>query len=86
MKIGDKIYCKRDNCMYNLKDKIYKIMHISYKDRVPYCIYANVEENPLFYIYGYYFTEENGNVFSYHFSSLKEIRKQKLKKLNEDFK
>ena len=76
MKIGDKIYCKRDNNPYNLKNKIYKITHISYKDRLPYFVYTDVEENPFFKTYGYYFTEEKGNVFSYHFISLKEIRKQ----------
>lgn len=81
MKTGDLVYCIKDRGSLNIKDRIYKIIEIDYdKDTIK----ISVEKN-IYHISSHFRIRELDDykyyIFQTHFDTLKNIRKDKLKKL-----
>jgi hypothetical protein len=80
MKVGDIIYCKKgikSNYVF-IVDKLYEIKSISNTNKT---LFISDENNDIVPFENYY-PNDDYYKFNYIFITLKELRKQKLKKLN----
>lgn len=97
MKVGDKVYCIKDNFSINrkelihIKDKVYKISHISYSlqpiiyEYLPYVIFVTCEVgNTIMYklLNDSQPVNLGAGYFSEYFILEKECRKKKLERIN----
>lgn len=96
MKDGDYILCIKESiseiwgfgdkpCIVHIKGKIYKINDIKYINGIIDFIWVDCEKDtsPNGY-YGYPIVDSEKQLFYDHFSTVKEQRKLKLEKLNEN--
>ena len=85
MKKGDKIYCIKTayakSEVLNIQDKIYEIDEIGNDF---FIVTSEKRKNiiPNFFNYRAIYYMYSGRIFSEHFISLKDIRSQKLQKIN----
>jgi hypothetical protein len=84
MKVGDKVYCKKTN-ESNTKGKLYDILIIDDDNRITLSTdkrkHKILLEQRQFFIYE---QVDHWEKFSDFFITLKELRKKKLEKINND--
>jgi hypothetical protein len=83
MKVGDKVFCKKTN-ESNTKGKIYNILIVDDDNRITLSTEENKEK--IFLNKRQFFIYEQVNQwdrFGEFFITLKELRKQKLEKIND---
>jgi ABC-type dipeptide/oligopeptide/nickel transport system ATPase component len=78
MKVGNKLICIRNKETNNIKGSIYKILEIEAD-----AISVSDEPNSDHFNWFCPYYKDCCWVFSYYFITIKEQRKQKLKKINE---
>jgi len=87
MKVGDKVYCIKDNIsdageeyehVYHLNGNVYTILRCNSK-----LIYTTTENQYGDEYYSWYVESNEYKIFSNYFITEKEQRKLKLEKLNE---
>lgn len=84
MIVGDKILCIESREELNLKNNIYTILSISSDIHDIHDIEVSIEKS-IYYVSAHYsnMNSLDNYVFDDYFITLKDIRKLKLKKLNE---